>query len=260
MGWIYIITNKVNGKSYIGQTQARNVNRRWSQEKRAPHGLLKKAFNRWGLENFSFETICEIPQNEGWINALDDREILEIKERNTVSPNGYNLESGGKRGKTMHEDNRKNRSGPNSPFYGKKHTEESRRKMTNSRTGHNYGKVGENAGMFGKHHTEETKLKMSEAHSNENNGFYGKTHTEETKKLLSEQHSQMTGSKAPRAKKVEKLLDGEWIVYDTARIAGEAVGTDARNIGACCRGEQKTAAGFEWKFSGHIKAPAIKQL
>ena len=243
-----MITNKINGKAYIGQTQSSNVNRRWSAIKRAPHGLLKRAFNKWKIENFTFETICEIPQCEGCLKALDDREILEIRERNTVSPNGYNLESGGKRQKTMHEETKKNRSGVNNAFYGRTHTAEAIEKIRNANSGANSPRCGKPSIMLGKRHTEESLQKMRESQTGENNAFYGRNHTEETKLLLSKQHSLMTGALAPRAKKVERFFDDTWILYDTARIAGEELGIDARNIGACCRGEQKTAGGFVWRF------------
>jgi hypothetical protein len=62
---------------------------------------LKSAFERHGFENFEFSTICEIPEGDGWREALDTREILEIKERNTLTPNGYNIEDGGNKKKII---------------------------------------------------------------------------------------------------------------------------------------------------------------
>jgi nucleoside-diphosphate-sugar epimerase len=59
------------------------------------------------------------------------------------------------------------------------------------------GRTGEKNHMYGKNHTEESKKKMSESHSGEKNFWYGKNHTEETKlkqslvkkgKLKSEEH------------------------------------------------------------------------
>lgn len=47
------------------------------------------------------------------------------------------------------------------------------------------GLKGENHPMYGKHHSEETRKKLSEANKGENNPFYGKHHTEETKKKIS---------------------------------------------------------------------------
>ena len=49
--------------------------------------------------------------------------------------------------------------------------------------------AGENNPMYGKKHSEETRKKMSEHHadvSGENNPFYGKKHSEETRKKMSD--------------------------------------------------------------------------
>lgn len=43
-----------------------------------------------GLENFTFEVIEEVDNS-----LLNDREIFWIKECNSLSPNGYNLTTGG---------------------------------------------------------------------------------------------------------------------------------------------------------------------
>jgi len=75
-------------------------------------------------------------------------------------------------------------SGKNHTWYGRKHTEESKRKMRES---------GKNRKR--KPHSEETKKKMRESAkkywkdvgrdiNGENNPFYGKSHTEETKKKI----------------------------------------------------------------------------
>lgn len=90
MGFIYCIKNTVNGREYIGQTRAKKVEQRWSQHRRNPHGVLRYAFARWGLKNFTFSVLMEIPDEE-----LNDREVLEIKNRNTLVPNGYNIREGG---------------------------------------------------------------------------------------------------------------------------------------------------------------------
>jgi group I intron endonuclease len=96
MGWVYLIRNTVNGKCYVGQTSLDKVDRRWYQERYSPHGILKHAFAKYGIESFEFTTIVEIPRtHENFRELLGEREILEIKERNTLFPNGYNLEKGG---------------------------------------------------------------------------------------------------------------------------------------------------------------------
>lgn len=124
MGWIYIITNTKNGKCYIGQTIRRTPEIRWSCEKSNPHGLLRPAFAKYGVENFKFETICEIDESEGWRERLDEREILEIQQRNSLQPNGYNIERGGRRYK-------------GDGNIGKPRTEETKLRISSSLTGKN---------------------------------------------------------------------------------------------------------------------------
>ena len=50
---IYKITNKINGKSYIGQSV--NIERRFSEHKVSSHNpknLIHKALNKYGIENW----------------------------------------------------------------------------------------------------------------------------------------------------------------------------------------------------------------
>lgn len=97
-------------------------------------------------------------------------------------------------------------SGENAPMYGKHHTEETKRKISESRVkyieDHPDCTSGENNSMYGKHHTEESKRKMRESlksywtdekrleHSillsGENNPNYGKHLSEETKRKISD--------------------------------------------------------------------------
>ena len=61
--------------------------------------------------------------------------------------------------------------------FGKHPSEESRKKMSES-------KKGKPSGMKGKHHSAETRKKMSESHSGENNPLFGKHPSEETRKKI----------------------------------------------------------------------------
>ena len=69
--------------------------------------------------------------------------------------------------------------GKDSPNFGRKASEETRKKMSIS-------KSGENHPLFGKKASEKTRELMSEARKGEKNSFFGKHHTEESKKLISE--------------------------------------------------------------------------
>lgn len=56
---IYSITNKINGKKYIGQSI--DIHERWLSHKRKSSWndqsakILYKAFKKYGLENFEFK-------------------------------------------------------------------------------------------------------------------------------------------------------------------------------------------------------------
>lgn len=88
---IYKIANKINGKVYIGQ--ALNIQERWNKHKRTHDNCaIHLAFEKYGIENFSFEVIEEcLPE------LLDERERYWIAEYHSYGE-GYNLNPGGKGG------------------------------------------------------------------------------------------------------------------------------------------------------------------
>lgn len=88
---IYKITNKINGKVYIGQS--RDIKQRWRREKSgafSPGNVdyncsRSKAFRKYGIENFTFEVIEECS-----IEALNEKEKYWANYYNSYVPNGYN--------------------------------------------------------------------------------------------------------------------------------------------------------------------------
>lgn len=91
---IYKITNKVNGKIYIGQSS--NLIGRWVKHKNFlkndnhHNRHLQAAWNKYGEDNFIFEVIEECD-----IDELDDKENYWINYYDSYH-NGYNLDYGGK--------------------------------------------------------------------------------------------------------------------------------------------------------------------
>lgn len=106
-GCIYKHTNLINGKIYIGQTTANNVNTRWADGKKYKKSILfYKAILKYGWNNFSHEIIeKDIP-----IEKLNEREIYWIDFYRSYigfeDCNGYNLTLGGesKHGFIMSDD------------------------------------------------------------------------------------------------------------------------------------------------------------
>ena len=96
-GFIYKITNTINGKSYIGQT-IQNVKERFYQHcatkcsKAVSNMAIHRAIKKYGKSNFTVEVIEEIDSAN-----LNDRERYWIKYYNSYN-NRYNSTKGGQDG------------------------------------------------------------------------------------------------------------------------------------------------------------------
>lgn len=87
---IYVITNTVNAKQYIGITN--DLKRRWGRHRQAKDGqLLHKAILKHGVDAFVFTHFA----NAFDVDAAKSIERMLIADHNTLSPNGYNLTEGG---------------------------------------------------------------------------------------------------------------------------------------------------------------------
>lgn len=83
-GYIYCITNKVNGKKYIGQTTAtikKRMSQHFSKSKQRKYAIYL-AIQKYGKENFIIEEIEKIESynKEELIELLNDKEIYYIKK------------------------------------------------------------------------------------------------------------------------------------------------------------------------------------
>lgn len=201
-GIIYGYTNLESGRMYIGQTV--HPNYRWKQHRycKNPTGWRKDYQNN--PEKYEYSVIeYDVPEDK-----LDEREIFWISFFDSYN-NGYNLTEGGHsvRGYKYTDEVKQKISEAikkrwQDPEYLKKM--ENRPKQCGEKNGM-YGDhrfTGENNPMYGKKHSEETRKKMSEHHadvSGENNPFYGnhslagknnpmygKTHSEEARKKMSD--------------------------------------------------------------------------
>lgn len=91
-GYIYKTTNTINNKIYIGQHKSsifEPLNYIGSGT------LLSRAINKYGIENFKNELICECMSQE----ELDEKEIYWISFYNSTDLSiGYNITDGGRGG------------------------------------------------------------------------------------------------------------------------------------------------------------------
>lgn len=140
-GRIYLVTNKLNGKQYVGQTITKHS--------RHGHGhALRDAYKKYGHSIFSYERLTQGDLTE---KQLDCFEKFWINVFDSLAPNGYNLEGGGKRGKYVYH----------APNLGKKASFETKQKMSESQKKH-WSSLSCHPNK-GKQHSDATKAKMSEA-------------------------------------------------------------------------------------------------
>ncbi len=149
MGCIYLVTNKINGKQYVGKTAHDLCSRKHSHEKSAESNSLLAfhcALRKYGFNSFGWKVLFDSVNDED-LSPVEIRMICILK---TKAPNGYNLTDGGEgtTGWKAPKDWIKNR--PNFNYKGRKHTSEANEK---NRKAH-----------LGKRHTESAKLKMSLVH------------------------------------------------------------------------------------------------
>lgn len=186
LGYIYKITNQVNGKVYIGKTI--NLDGRWYKHRylaqRGSKRHLYLSMRKYGLENFSFDVIEECNND-----SLNDREKYWISVFDSTNPeHGYNKTIGGDGGDTWslndHKENTSKRL--SEKLKGRLHDPESYRragekrrgfimsddqknKISNSlRDGYRTGRIKIIPPPFhydrtGSHHTDTAKEKISKA-------------------------------------------------------------------------------------------------
>lgn len=201
---IYKVTNKINGKEYVGQTtQSLKERKRKHISKALNKGdifYFHHALRKYGPENFSWEIIHDNIDN---IDELNEFEIYYICYYNSFEK-GYNLTLGGKSNAGFrHSEEAKKRI--SETLKGKHHSEETKRKISVANTG--------KAPWLGKHHSKETRRKMSEINK-------GKRLSKETRKRISEScKGRFAGKNSPVAKAV--IINTNY--FDTMNEAAKAM-------------------------------------
>lgn len=190
-GKIYLITNKINGKQYIGQTirDDRFLSHMYNATSmKNTSKKMTKFYNavvKYGIENFEESIIEESVKLYSFIDTkqttLDMLEIKYIEEYDTYV-NGYNSTVGG------------------DGVLGYRHTDDSKMKMSMSHKKRNIKltpdeiKHWRGDGFKGRTHSDETKMIISRKNK-------GNKHTDETKEIISKTHKGV-----PKSESHKKLL------------------------------------------------------
>lgn len=237
IGYVYLTTNKINGKIYVGQKQ---------REKFIPYYLgtgkaILRAIKKYGKENFTVEPLYWAVTNED----LNDNETWFIAYFNSrVDGVGYNISLGGNafmQGIEQTEEHRKHNSeahkGQVSYNKGKKMESERAKVFSQLRK----GTVAWNRGLLGfrkgEKRSEETRAKISAS-------SIGKKGTRNGVKLTLET---ITKIQDGRRKTRECNLAGQmipWDVLDEKEREPRIVGSAPWNKGKVFTTEEKEVLGY----------------
>jgi len=203
---IYSVTCLLTGREYVGCSD--NIKKRWihehftrpfsrSKKKRNYIRLLYADIRKHGLENFKFEVIYRCKPEQQNKDALFELEKFFVFQRGTYNPaeanpnGGYNLTRGGAgvlgvkwTAEAILKQSAANK-GEKNPNFGKKHSKETRAKLSAANTGRKMSK--------------ETRAKISAANT-------GKKRPYQFKKVLGKRKHES---------------DDKYIKFDTFGLAAE---------------------------------------
>lgn len=260
----YKITNTDNGKVYIGaSTNLRD--RRQQHDYDLRHGRHSnkemQADHDENPDAFRFDVIefCD-PEN------LTELERKYIAEYDSMNPNyGYNRESGGNKGKTVSDETKKiwseHRSNGGAGMFGKHHTEETKKKMSENRRGIRISdeairRMAET--KRGKKMSLEARMKMSAARKGRKatskqcealaRARANRVFNEESRKKMSlARIGKYRGEENKYHKDIICIETGE--LFHGVNEAGRKMGISATHISAACKGKRNVAGGLHWRYA-----------
>lgn len=269
---VYMHTNKINGKQYIGIT-CQDVYRRFRNGEGYRGSLaFYGAIQKYGWDSFTHEILFTgLTAKEAGA-----KEIELIKKYDTII-HGYNILVGGfagTQGIKISEDTRTRMSESHQNM-----SDETRMKMSIAQQGRTH--TPETIEKMIKSHkhtspTEEHKKHLSELFSGEKSVWYGRKHTpeeiakikagsknqtDEYKKHISEakkgmkqspEHAKNCGLSHRKAV-IQYDLDGNMLKeWDSQSAIEKETGIPQGSISNCCRGKIKTSKGFIWKMKDAV--------
>lgn len=129
-GVVYLLTNKITGKQYVGQTVQKLVQRmqRHGWPTNAGRMAIAAAIWRDGMHNFTVDVLCECATRA----ELDSEEARCIREYNTISPHGYNLSASTEGRRQLTQESKDKISRAN---LGQRRSEETKQRLSDSHLG-----------------------------------------------------------------------------------------------------------------------------
>jgi len=149
---IYKATNKINGKCYIGQSafslERRKLEHEKSSRKTKVTLYFHKAIRKHNKDNFEWEILYECNVRK----KINTAEMYYIDKFKSFGKNGYNLTEGGEGSKGYKP----------TPETLKKISEKTKEGIAKSNKSWSESHKGKKNGMYGKKHSNKTRQKMKE--------------------------------------------------------------------------------------------------
>lgn len=224
---IYLVTNKINGHQYVGQST--DIKRRWMEHK-CPSSIandrtINKAYRKYGFDNFEYRVIEECSEE-----MLDEREMFWIKKLHPV----YNMNNGGVGNKGHHhsEATKKILSMKSKAQWVNSTEEEKIRRIKNNLTGQPKGhKV-----------SLETRVKLRKAN-------IGKKASEETKLKMSISQKGKNDNKSHFKTVVAVKRNGKmFAIFFSVKYAGEFLNIHPSSISRALKNARYHSCGYYWKY------------
>lgn len=234
---IYKHINKINNKIYIGITKEKST-RRWKSGFGYPHNThLSSAIQKYGWDNFEHIVLFDHLTKE----EAEEVEIELIAYHNATDRSiGYNIQKGGNLSNIGRKFTEEHKQKISKALLGHKFSQETLDKMSKNRKGKCCGK---DHFFFGKRHSKESLKKMSESHKKRfadktKHPMYGKKHSEETREKMRTCKSKCIS--------VICLETGE--IYYSVAEAGRVLGINNTSISLVCNGKQKSTHNLHFKY------------
>lgn len=252
---IYGIKNKLDHKIYVGKSK--NIKRRWSGhrsnlkrkvKRKDTNRYLWNAVQKYGLENFEFIILEELPIDE---DIFKIRELHWMDYYNSYNTDfGYNLRRDSKTSMIVHDDTKALISqavkGENNPNYGNKWTDEQKKYMSELK------KEGYKNGTLT---TDKEALKRGTETRNKRWEENPQLKADMQKKV-SENHNLYEYLKLSMDGEILEVYQNRLEVREAYPDAGKTV------ILSVCNGYKKSYKGFLWRYrdraSGEIIQPTPK--
>lgn len=233
IGYIYRIDNLENGKFYIGQT-IQTIQQRWSDHVSNTKNLsddmvIHLAMRKYGIDIFTIEPIYTI-ECETKTELKKQLNELEIKSIEELNPE-YNVAKGG----LGHTGVVIRRFGAENHFYGKTHTEEVRKRISEAAKGR----------YVGRKLSEETKRKMSESKKGDKHPL--KNNPDFRLRAIQNINNLIESNK----KRVAQFTSNNTFIqeFESVKDAAESIGVTPSSLTICLKGRTKTSGGFKWLYS-----------